>query len=80
MQISPEQGQFMFLLVKLLGVQKVLEIGVFTGYSSTIVALALPDDGQITAVISMRILPLSLKDTGRRLGFRRKLILIWLRR
>ena len=49
MQISPEQGQFMSLLVKLLGVQKVLEIGVFTGYSSTIVALALPDDGQITA-------------------------------
>ena len=39
----------MSLLVKLLGVQKVLEIGVFTGYSSTIVALALPDDGQITA-------------------------------
>ena len=49
MQISPEQGQFMSLLVKLLGVQKVLEIGVFTGYSSTIVALALPVDGQITA-------------------------------
>ena len=49
MQVSPEQGQFMALLVKLIGVRKMLEIGVFTGYSSTITALALPDDGHITA-------------------------------
>jgi len=49
MQISPEQGQFMALLVKLIGARRTLEIGVFTGYSSTIVALALPQEGCITA-------------------------------
>ncbi len=50
MQISPEQGQFMALLVKLTGAVNVLEIGVFTGYSSTAVALALPGKGKITAL------------------------------
>jgi len=47
-QISPEQGQFMALLVKLIGAKRVLEIGTFTGYSSTAMALALPMDGRIT--------------------------------
>jgi predicted O-methyltransferase YrrM len=49
MQISPEQGQLMGLLVCLIGAKKCLEVGVFTGYSSLIVALNLPDDGQIIA-------------------------------
>ncbi len=49
MQISPEQGQFMRLLVKMLGAKRTLEIGVFTGYSALSVALVLPDDGQIVA-------------------------------
>jgi len=49
MQISPEQGQFMALLVKLMGAKKTLELGVFTGYSSLVVALALPADGKIVA-------------------------------
>jgi predicted O-methyltransferase YrrM len=49
MQISPEQGQFMRLLVQLIGAKKTLEVGVFTGYSSLSVALALPDDGKIIA-------------------------------
>lgn len=49
MQIAPEQGQFMALLVQLLGARRALEIGVFTGYSSLAVALALPQDGQIIA-------------------------------
>ncbi|BAY36807.1 O-methyltransferase, family 3 [Nostoc sp. NIES-2111] len=49
MQISPEQGQFMRLLVQLLGAKKTLEVGVFTGYSSLSVALALPADGKIIA-------------------------------
>lgn len=49
MQISPEQGQFMRLLVQLLGAKKTLELGVFTGYSSLSVALALPADGNIVA-------------------------------
>ena len=49
MQISPEQGQFMALLVELTGARKCLEIGTFTGYSALSVALALPEDGQIVA-------------------------------
>ena len=49
MQISPEQGQFMALLIHLLNARKTLEVGVFTGYSSLSVALALPDDGRIIA-------------------------------
>ena len=49
MQISPEQGQLMGLLVKLIGAKICLEIGVFTGYSSLVVALNLPDDGRIVA-------------------------------
>lgn len=49
MQISPEQGQFMALLVELMGVRKALEIGVFTGYSSLCVAQALPRNGKLVA-------------------------------
>ena len=48
-QIAAEQGQFMALLIRLMHARRTLEIGVFTGYSSTAVALALPDDGKITA-------------------------------
>jgi caffeoyl-CoA O-methyltransferase len=49
MQIAPEQGQFMRLLVQILGAKRCLEIGTFTGYSSLSVALGLPADGQIIA-------------------------------
>jgi len=49
MQIAPEQGQFMAMLVRLMGARKTLEIGVFTGYSSLAVALALPNDGRLVA-------------------------------
>lgn len=49
MQIAPEQGQFMALLIQMLGATKILEIGVFTGYSSLCVALALPPTGSIVA-------------------------------
>jgi caffeoyl-CoA O-methyltransferase len=49
MQISPEQGQFMALLVQLMAAKKTLEIGVFTGYSSLWVALALPPNGKLVA-------------------------------
>ncbi|NMF86352.1 class I SAM-dependent methyltransferase [Nodosilinea sp. P-1105] len=49
MQIAPEQGQLMALLVQLLGAKKTLEVGVFTGYSALVVALALPPDGRVVA-------------------------------
>ena len=49
MQISPEQGQFMQLLVKLIDARRCIEIGTFTGYSALTVALALPADGRILA-------------------------------
>ena len=49
MQVSPEQGQLMGLLVQSIGAKKCLEVGVFTGYSSLVVALNLPDDGQLIA-------------------------------
>lgn len=49
MQISPEQGQFMGLLVRLGRVRRALEVGVYTGYSSLSVAAALPEDGRLVA-------------------------------
>jgi predicted O-methyltransferase YrrM len=49
MQISPEQGQFMALLVQLIGAKRTIEVGTFTGYSSLVVALALPPDGRLIA-------------------------------
>ncbi len=49
MQIAPDQGHFMALLVKLLGARRTIEIGTFTGYSALAVALALPDDGRVLA-------------------------------
>ncbi len=49
MQIAPEQGQFMALLVESLGVRRAIEIGVYTGYSALWVALALPPDGRLVA-------------------------------
>jgi len=48
-QIAPEQGQFMTLLVQLLCARRTLEVGVFTGYSALAVALALPSDGRLVA-------------------------------
>ena len=49
MQIAPEQGQFMALVARLAGARRCIEVGVFTGYSSLVTALALPDDGRIVA-------------------------------
>ncbi len=50
MQIGPDQAQFMQLLVRIMGAQMYLEVGVFTGYSTLAVALALPADGHIVAL------------------------------
>ena len=49
MQVPSEEGQFLQLLVKMIGARRTIEIGVFTGYSSLAVALALPEDGRIVA-------------------------------
>jgi O-methyltransferase len=50
MQIAPEQGQFMALLLKLTGARRYLEVGTFTGYSALVCALAMPDDAQLYAL------------------------------
>jgi predicted O-methyltransferase YrrM len=47
MQIGPEQGQLMALLVQMLGAKKTLEVGTFTGYSALVIALALPEGGRV---------------------------------
>src|ERR1039458_6550746 len=49
MQTAPEQGQLLHLLARLAGAKKTLEVGVFLGYSSTWVALALPEGGKVVA-------------------------------
>jgi predicted O-methyltransferase YrrM len=49
MQIAPEQGQFMQMLVHLTNTRRAIEVGVFTGYSSLAVALAMPEDGRLLA-------------------------------
>jgi caffeoyl-CoA O-methyltransferase len=49
MQISPEQGQFMALLAKLVGARRCIEIGTYTGYSALAVAMVLPADGKLIA-------------------------------
>jgi predicted O-methyltransferase YrrM len=48
-QIQPEQGQFMAFLIQATGARRTLEVGVFTGYSSLAVALALPPEGRMVA-------------------------------
>src|SRR3954471_2659400 len=46
-QVAPEEGAFLSLLVELIGARQCIEVGTFTGYSSTAVALALPEDGRL---------------------------------
>ena len=60
MQISPEQGQLMTFLIRLIGARRAIEIGVFTGYSALTTALALPADG--------RLLACDISDADVRLG------------
>ena len=49
MQVSSEQGQFMSLLIRLMNASRALEVGVFTGYSSLCIAMALPENGELIA-------------------------------
>ena len=73
MQISPEQGQLMALLVQLMGAKKTLEIGVFTGYSALAVALALPVDGKIIACDISEEYTAIAKDFWERAGVSEKI-------
>ncbi len=60
MQIAPEQGQLLSLLVQLMGAQRALEIGTFTGYSALAVALALPPQGELVACeVSREYVPIA---------------------
>lgn len=73
MQIAPEQGQFMQMLVKLTGARRTIEIGVFTGYSALAVALALPDDGCLIACDISREYTDIGRDYWERAGVSRKI-------
>ena len=50
MQVSPDQGALLTLLVRLIGARKALEVGTFTGYSAICIARGLPDDGRLTCL------------------------------
>lgn len=76
MQISPEQGQFMAFLVRMLGAKKCLEVGVFTGYSSTVVAMALPEDGRIIGIDTNTSWTQRAKHTWEHAGVEDKIELI----
>lgn len=75
MQISPEQGQFMALLVRLMDARRCLEVGTFTGYSSTAVALALPDDGHVTCLDVSEEYTRHARDAWRKAGIEDKITL-----
>src|SRR6056297_1276070 len=75
MQISPEQGQFMALLVRLMGAGQCLEVGTFTGYSSTVVALALPEAGHVTCLDVSEEYTRHAREAWRRAGVEDKITL-----
>src|ERR1051326_36798 len=68
MQTSPEQGQFLNLLVRVVGARNTLEVGVFMGYSSTWVALALPPGGRIIACDTSEEYTARARQTWREAG------------
>lgn len=52
MTTSADEGQFLNMLIKLIGAKKTMEIGVYTGYSLLATALALPEDGTVSSSLS----------------------------
>jgi len=68
MQTGPEQGQFLNLLARIVGAKKTLEVGVFFGYSSAWVALALPPDGKIIACDISEEFTAKARETWREAG------------
>jgi predicted O-methyltransferase YrrM len=73
MQTSPEQGQFLHLLARITGAKRTLEVGVFMGYSSTWVALALPADGRIIACDTSEEYTARARKTWREAGVEAKI-------
>ena len=66
MQISPDQGQFMAMLVKLMNAKCIVEVGTFTGYSALAMAQAYRDDGSSSPVTSVGSGPESGSHSGSR--------------
>src|ERR1019366_7970569 len=73
MQSAPEQGQLLHLLARLAGARKTLEVGVFLGYSSTWVALALPEGGKVVACDQSEEYPLQARQLWRAAGVEDKI-------
>jgi predicted O-methyltransferase YrrM len=73
MQIGPEQGAFMGLLVELIGARRALEIGTFTGYSSLCIAGALPADGKLICCDVSEEYTRVARDYWRRAGLESKI-------
>jgi caffeoyl-CoA O-methyltransferase len=73
LQTSPEQGQFLHLMARIVGARKTLEVGVFMGYSSTWVALALPPGGKIVACDVSEEYTSRARDTWREAGVEDKI-------
>jgi caffeoyl-CoA O-methyltransferase len=75
-EVSPEQGQFLALLVQAMGARQIIEIGVFAGYSALWLALALPDDGHVIACeISEQYTPIA-RRYWKEAGVERKIDLL----
>jgi caffeoyl-CoA O-methyltransferase len=72
-QIAPEQGQFLHVLALATGARRALEVGVFMGYSSTWVALALPEGGRLVACDVSEEYTARARRTWREAGVERKI-------
>lgn len=72
MQIAPEQGQFMQLLLRMLGARSYIDVGVFTGYSALAAALVLPEDGRVVACDVSEEYTRVARDYWRRAGVEHK--------
>lgn len=76
MQISPDQGQLLAFLVKLINAKNIIEVGVFTGYSTLCMSMAMPDDGCITACDINREYTDIACDYWEKAGVRKKINLV----
>jgi len=73
LQIAPEQGQFLYFLARLIGARNTLEVGVFMGYSSSWIALALPPGGKVVACDVSEEYAAIARDTWREAGVEDKI-------